>query len=77
MNKDDKAIAFLNSQMLIGLAINVVGVGLAALFGLTNPEGPTVISLLILAGAITTTGGFVYRGVVGSKRIAQSKQSGG
>lgn len=75
MNAEDvKAVQFLNRHMMTALTIAVVGTVIAALAGLTNQEGPSVISLLILAGAIAASGGSVHRGVKGSKRLANRKR---
>lgn len=72
--EDDKAVQLLNRHMLIALTIAVVGTVIAALAGLTNQEGPSVISLLILAGVIIASGGAIHRGVKGSKRLARRKR---
>lgn len=72
-NEDDKATQVLNRHMLIALTIAVVGTVIAALAGLTNQEGPSVISLLILAGIITATGVAVHRGVTASKQLSKRK----
>ncbi|EAZ97634.1 DUF202 domain-containing protein [Marinobacter sp. ELB17] len=74
MRADDKAIRTLSAHMRTALAISVAGTVLAALFGLTNSEGPTVISLLILAGAITATGIVIFRGIARSKKIARGER---
>jgi len=71
MRADNKAISTLSAHMRAALAISVAGTVLAALLGLTRSEGPTVISLLVLAGAITVTGIVIFRGVARSKKIAR------
>lgn len=75
MSNDQKAINFYVNHLIVALVAAFAFMYTADWVGLRDPEGPTVLSIVLVVLGVAVTGVAIYRGVTGSKKIARGSHS--
>ncbi|EAZ97667.1 hypothetical protein MELB17_24082 [Marinobacter sp. ELB17] len=71
MNTDKQAINFCINHLIGALVAAIAFIFTADWVGLRAPEGPTALSIILVATGVVVAGVVIYRGVTVSKKIAR------